>query len=263
MPVMGVDTVYSLSALERDELRDVYRNWNTGAAASKDLQFVLGQTHLPGFDWTQLNLGGVLPVGPLDGFDWVVTPPATPPRNVTAPTLTGLAQPGQTLTLNPGVWSADGATLYTYQWLDNGSEIVGEISATYVVPDDGSTVGHAVTAVVTAQAAGLTTQVSTQAVTIALPVVPPHNSVLPSIQGIAAPGNTLTASLGSWSASSTMIFTLQWLANGVAVPGATNVSYVIPNSAAQVGVALSVTVTALASGVATPATSAVVVVVAN
>lgn len=68
------------------------------------------------------------------------------PVNSAAPTITGTAQVGQTLTAANGTWS--GTPTYTRQWKANGAPILGATAATYV-PVAGD-VGKTITVTVTA-----------------------------------------------------------------------------------------------------------------
>lgn len=68
----------------------------------------------------------------------------------------------------------------------------------------------------------------------------PANSIVPAITGTAKVGETLTSSTGTWSGSP--VYTRQWLAGGVAIPGATATTYV--PVAGDVGKAITVRVTA-------------------
>jgi hypothetical protein len=76
------------------------------------------------------------------------------PVNTSAPTISGTAQAGQTLTAGPGLWSAYPPASYAYQWLScdstgtNCNQISGATSNTYAVTtsDVGATVRVAVTA---------------------------------------------------------------------------------------------------------------------
>ena len=95
------------------------------------------------------------------------------PVNTTPPSITGIAQQGQTLTATPGVWSGN-ATAYVYQWLRcnrggaNCMSISGATSATYLLgpADVSKTLRVAVTA---SNSAGSATATSapTSVVTIA------------------------------------------------------------------------------------------------
>jgi hypothetical protein len=84
-------------------------------------------------------------------------PPPPPPSNTTAPTVSGTAQQGDTLTSSNGSWTGS-PTSYAYQWQDcdtsgqNCSNITGATSASYTLT--GGDVGDTVLSVVTASGAG-------------------------------------------------------------------------------------------------------------
>src|SRR5207302_8470029 len=42
--------------------------------------------------------------------------PPVAPANTAAPTVSGVAQQGQTLTANPGTWTGNPAPTFSYQW---------------------------------------------------------------------------------------------------------------------------------------------------
>jgi len=73
----------------------------------------------------------------------------------------------------------------------------------------------------------------------------PLPTAAPSISGTAVVGSTLTARPGTWSPKPTS-FTYQWNANGKAIAGATKSTFA--PGAAQVGKAITVTVTPVLSG---------------
>ncbi len=54
------------------------------------------------------------------------------PTNTAAPSITGTANIGQTLTASTGTWTGS-PTSYTYQWYGNGAPIYGATSSTYVL----------------------------------------------------------------------------------------------------------------------------------
>jgi hypothetical protein len=76
------------------------------------------------------------------------------PRVTVAPTISGVAAEGQTLTANPGTWSGDQPIVFTFQWLrcnsagQNCVTLSGSTSQTYAVPapDRGSRLRVTVTA---------------------------------------------------------------------------------------------------------------------
>lgn len=91
---------------------------------------------------------------------------------------------------------------------------------------------------------------------------PPSNLTLPVITGTPQAGFTLSGGNGTWSNSPTG-YTYRWLANGVAIGGATANTFLVTN--AQVGETITFEVTASnADGSSSPATSAATsAVVAN
>lgn len=84
--------------------------------------------------------------------------------------------------------------------------------------------------------------------------VDPANTVAPAITGTAKVGQTLTASLGTWTGKPTPVLTRQWKAAGVAIPGATAATY-IP-VVGDIGKVITVTVTGTNSTGTKSATSA-------
>jgi hypothetical protein len=88
----------------------------------------------------------------------------------------------------------------------------------------------------------------------------PTNTTKPAISGTAQAGQTLTASQGSWTSDSTVMFTYQWMTcdaqgnNCANIANATNQTYVV--ATADVGKTIRVTVTAKNASGSTSATSA-------
>jgi len=113
-----------------------------------------------------------------------VAPPNTPPSNTAAPTVSGTAQEGQTLTSSDGSWSGTAPITYTYQWKRcNASgaactDIAGATSKTRALAtaDVGSTLRSTVTATNTAGTA--TVQSAATGVVAALV---PNNTSCPQI----------------------------------------------------------------------------------
>jgi hypothetical protein len=94
----------------------------------------------------------------------VVTLPI-PPKSVTPPSVSGVAQVGQTLTASSGTWSGSAPMSFVYHWQDCNasgeacSSIPGASSATYLLGEGDA--GHAVRVLVTASnAAGSASQAS-------------------------------------------------------------------------------------------------------
>jgi len=155
-----------------------------------------------------------------------------------APTITGTAKVGSTLTAVPGVWGPAPVTL-TYQWKANGLSVVGGTAATYV-PVTGD-VGKTITVTVTGSKVGYTTASKTSAATaavLALPSLAP--APVPTITGTAKVGSTLTAVPGVWGPAPVTL-TYQWKANGLVITGGTAATYVPVTG--DVGKTITVTVT--------------------
>lgn len=80
------------------------------------------------------------------------------PANTAAPTITGTAQEGQTLTANPGTWTGREAPVLTYQWAADASPIEGATGSTYdpTAADVGAVITVTVTGTNWAGAASVT-----------------------------------------------------------------------------------------------------------
>ena len=104
-----------------------------------------------------------------------------------------------------------------------------------------------------AQIDDLQTQID--AITASTPGAPVNTS-LPSLSGTTTEGETLTVFGGTWTGLAPITYTRQLKRDGVAIPGATGVSYVL--QAADVGKMITVMVTAINDVGSTPATSAAV-----
>src|SRR5205085_251876 len=142
----------------------------------------------------------------------VVTPLA--PANVSAPTISGTAQQGQTLTETHGTWTNE-PTSYSYQWQQCNSlgegclPISGAISQTYV--PTAADVEHTLRVHETASNSGGASSPASSAQTAVVggSGSVPANTALPAISGSAQEGQTLTASNGSWSGGPTS-YAYQW-----------------------------------------------------
>jgi fibronectin type 3 domain-containing protein len=197
---------------------------------------------------------------------------AAAPVNTALPTISGIAQEGQTLTASPGTWSGTPPITYAYQWRrcdsagNNCADIVlaGQQSYTPVAADVGSTLRVTVTASNAGGSASATSDKT--AVVTAVPATPPTNTAPPTISGTAQDGQTLTADKGTWTGTSPITYTYQWRRCNSAgnscndIAGATNTTYTL--APADVGSTVRVAVTASNSAGSGNATSAQTAVVA-
>ncbi|MDQ1136955.1 hypothetical protein QE410_001754 [Microbacterium sp. SORGH_AS 1204] len=160
------------------------------------------------------------------------------------PKITGTAQVGSTLTVNPGTW--DEGTTLTYQWMrGNGSYIFGAKGTTYTV--GAADVGTQITVAVSATKPGYSPARKTSAPT-AVVVKGTLSGATPTITGTTKVGYTLTARAGTW-APAPVALSYQWSRNGVAISGATSSTYKLTSS--DKGKRITVKVTGTKTGYTT------------
>jgi hypothetical protein len=158
---------------------------------------------------------------------------AAAPQNTAAPTITGTAKEGSTLTATDGTWS-NSPTSFTYQWQRCASDGTGcgdlaaaTAKAYVLVTGD---VGHTVRVVVTAANADGKASATSAATDVVGSKNGPTNSVRPALSGSAVVGGTLSVSNGTWSPTPSS-FSRQWqrcTADGtscVNIGGATGQTY--------------------------------------
>lgn len=166
---------------------------------------------------------------------------ASKPVIVTAPSITGVAAYGSTLTVSNGSWT-NSPTGFFYVWNRKTqagvvSPISGATLSTYtlVAADAGMLVGVEVTA---ANSAGGNSLPAASAYTTTVSK-PPTVTTNPSISGVYSILQQLTVVNGVWSDNPT--FAYQWKMDGVAIAGATGISYTTITSDAGKKVSVSVT----------------------
>ena len=176
----------------------------------------------------------------------------TPPAVTSQPTVSGMAQEGQTLTATSGSWSGTTPIAYGYQWQScdpTGTDcgpIAGATVSTYTVTtgDVGTTIRVLVTAT---NAAGSVSDFSAATAVVQSAGAPPANTSPPTISGTAQAGQPLTASPGTWTGTQPISYAYQWQrcdssgANCNPITGATSAGYTA--TTADVGSTLSVAVT--------------------
>ncbi|MDQ7994145.1 MAG: 5'-nucleotidase C-terminal domain-containing protein, partial [Propionicimonas sp.] len=176
--------------------------------------------------------------------------------NLTPPSVVGDVHAGATVTADPGTWWPDGLTL-GYQWKLDGKPIKKATGSSYRIQR--GDVGHKLSVVVTATAAGLKPGSASSAGVKVAPA-PLANLSLPKILGRPAYGHRVVAHPGKWS-QHPLKYGFQWKRDGVAIKGATKPLYRIAKS--DIGSKLTVTVTAKASGQAAVSATSKPVVVAK
>lgn len=139
-----------------------------------------------------------------------------------APTVSGTAQVGGTLSAAPPVWNVDGVTT-SYQWLRNGTPVIGRTAPTYAVGTDDAAANVSVRAVgkKTGYADGV---LESAPVTVSAGPAAVATEA-PTITGTATVGNSLSASRISWTRNGAPVAvstTWQWLRDGQPIAGATS-----------------------------------------
>jgi hypothetical protein len=193
-----------------------------------------------------LLLSAVLAVG----LALAASASAAVPQNTTAPTITGTAKEGSTLTASQGAWS-NTPTSYTYQWRRCASDgtacgdITGATHSTYTLVS--GDVGHTVRVAVTAANADGSATADSAPSDVVDSKSGPTNTVKPTVSGSAVVGDTLSVSNGTWTPTPSS-FSRQWqrcASDGTAclnISGATGQTYGVRS--ADVGHRLRALVTA-------------------
>ena len=165
-----------------------------------------------------------------------------------APTITGTAQVGETLTaVTSGIEDADGLdhAAFAYQWLADGAEIDGATASAYTLAD--ADAGKAVKVRVSFTDDAGNEESLTSAATGA--VAPPPNTPAtgaPTISGTAQVGETLTADTSGIADADGLdhaAFAYQWLADGAEIDGATASAYTLADADAGKAVKVRVSFT--------------------
>jgi outer membrane protein assembly factor BamB len=171
-----------------------------------------------------------------------------PPVEVNPPSLSGAAQEGETLQVDPGTWEQ--ATSFEYSWwaCDTGgncTQIPNASSSTFLLTS--AQLGDQVGAIVVADGPGGSNSDYTNLSDPVMAEPVPTISSLPAITGAISPGDPLSASSGSWSNAPTA-YSYQWQrcsSTGTSctpISGATSQTYTLTST--DSGSTLEVQVTA-------------------
>ena len=156
-----------------------------------------------------------------------------------APTISGTAQVGETLTAGTsGIADANGLSgvTFSYQWLSGDTVIDGATGSTYVLQssDTGETIKVRVTFTDDEGNAETLTSAATAAVDAAVTVaVNSPATGAPTISGTAQVGHTLTADISGIADAdglTDVTFSYQWLADDTVIDNAEGSSYVLQST---------------------------------
>jgi hypothetical protein len=161
---------------------------------------------------------------------------------VNAPKLSSAPQVGLPLRATPATWTPTPADI-TYTWLADG-KFAAETAGPTWTPTVRQ-VGKRISLTATATGPHVPYAEVTTAETAPVVAAPVVNRRLPAISGTAQVGRRLRVSAGQWSPTRVTL-KYRWLANGTAIRGATEASYVL--KAAQRGKRITVRATASATG---------------
>ena len=157
-----------------------------------------------------------------------------------APTISGTAKVGSTLTAKQGAWKPT-ASKYVYQWLRDGNIIAGATESTYV--PSATDAGKQFSVRVTGKKDGYQDKtVTSAAMTVARGEF--TSAPAPTISGTAKVGSTLTAESSEWMPAAE--FSYEWLRGGEVISGATVKTYKL--TVADAGKQVSVRVTGTKDG---------------
>jgi hypothetical protein len=163
-----------------------------------------------------------------------------PPVPVVAPSVTGTAKVGSTITPSYGTWNHSGLS-YLCHWYRDG-ERLGTCGPLTLTPAD---LGKKYNIRVIAQSPGTyepSAPVASAAVTIA-PGPAPTPSRPPAINGTTTVGQTITLDQGQWNPPAGAKFGFQWLRDGVPVAQRTSAAYALGPDDAGKRLSVAVTVT--------------------
>lgn len=136
------------------------------------------------------------------------------PVGASIPTIVGELTPGATLSVVPGIWST---AAFSSAWAADGVAIPGADRPTLVL--DPAQNGHAITVTLTGTKADYLPVSRTSAPGLKVA------GARPEIVGDVTIGSTLVAETPGWAAGTS--FGYQWFANGVAISGATESTFVV------------------------------------
>ena len=178
----------------------------------------------------------------------VAPPPNTPATG--APTISGTAQVGETLTARTSnISDGDGLenATFAYQWLTAGAEINGATASAYTLVDADE--GKAISVQVSFTDDRGNEESLTSAATGAVAAAPPPNTPAtgtPTISGTLQVGETLTAGttgISDGDGLGNAVFAYQWMADDAEINGATASAYTLVDADAGQAIRVRVSFT--------------------
>ena len=155
------------------------------------------------------------------------------------PQIVGKMFVGKDLAVDPGVW--DTGTILAYQWLRNGAPISEATATTYKLTS--ADIGQSISVRLTGSKQGyVSVSKTSHAITASKGEM--ENIPTPTISGVAKVDQMLTAQTGVWPSGSRI--TYQWLKNGQALDGQTQMTYLL--TASDVAAKISIRVTGSLEG---------------
>lgn len=173
-----------------------------------------------------------------------------PSNAASAPTISGQATVGATITCAPGTWAGTPPVEVAVKWQRNGADVAGATSTAYSIP--AGDLGASLACVVIASNGYGKAAAATAPVTVT--PAPPTNTVAPSITGAARIGSAVTCERGTWTGTG-LTYRYSWSRDGVAIPDTDAPTYVVLSADAAAD--LTCTVTATNSVASASSTSAV------
>ena len=148
------------------------------------------------------------------------------PANVVLPSLVGNGAVGSVVTCSPGAWSGSPSPTFTFNFKLDTISVQSGSSNTYtpLIGNDTKTLTCTVTATNTEGSANADTSNSLVIGTV------PNNTVAPVISGTNTFGSTLTTTNGTFTGTTPLTYTYQWLRGGSPISGQTLSTYVIGSS---------------------------------
>jgi hypothetical protein len=207
---------YTVSGLATGEYKVAFLSSGTYAT-----QYYNNKTTFAEANAVAVTVGSTTP-----GVNAALQPAASSaPVNTGAPSISGSALVGGTLSCSTGSWTGSPAPTFGYRWLRDGGAITGATANSYVVqPADQ---GHSLVCEVTGTNSAGKASAPSAPRSVPAGETPPENTSAPVISGSAVVGGTLSCSTGSWTGSPAPTFGYRWLRDGGAITGATANSYVV------------------------------------